>query len=325
MKLEPKNIHTTERLATITPEEGVILYDKSKGVLVAGDGTTKGGRPMGGTSGNNIFDGSQTITGDLTVLGNISNGHPTFKSCSFVSRAGTYGTTYLGGFYEAPATDANLTNASATQTLGDANAPYGAHAFLVAGAAGTTDSTTLTVTVTGTSVTDAGVRTATDSEVIVADCTAATTDQYFETTKKWVGQVTYTLASEGGTTFAFDFNYGFCKYEDFGNRDFTVTDFEVVGLANANDTGFNIELIKHTETGWTYHATAFVPGPTAEFDLQTVYDTEYALVAGEHFAFKISGLTIDVEGSGSEGVVCRVTTTANAAVARMDTHVGAIF
>lgn len=38
--------HTTAQLATITPELGDVLYDKTKHTLVVGDSETKGGNPM---------------------------------------------------------------------------------------------------------------------------------------------------------------------------------------------------------------------------------------------------------------------------------------
>jgi len=41
-----QNRHTTAQLASITPEEGLILMDVTKGTLVVGDGSTKGGNPL---------------------------------------------------------------------------------------------------------------------------------------------------------------------------------------------------------------------------------------------------------------------------------------
>ena len=140
-------------------------------------------------------------------------------------------------------------------------------------------------------MTDAGVRTAADTEVIVADCTASTTDEYYETTKKWIGQITFTLSSTGGSTFSFDFNYGLTKYEDFGNNDFIVSGFESVGKSNTSDTGFNIELLHHDNVGWTYHATAFVPGGSSVIcNMNTDYNTETDLSANQQFSYKRTGM-----------------------------------
>jgi len=140
-------------------------------------------------------------------------------SSSITAQGVGFGNFYLRGFYDCPVADSNLTQAATTQTYGSAAESHAAHAVCVAAAAGVTDGTGLVLTVTGTSITDAGVRTTSDSEVIVADGTAAATDQYYETTKKWLGQVTYTLTSAGGATaYNFDFNYGFAAYDDLGNN-----------------------------------------------------------------------------------------------------------
>jgi len=252
-------------------------------------------------------------------------GLPTFKSYSMRSPTTANGTYWQAGFYDAPATKITLTNASLTQTYGTANVSRAAHAFVVAGAAGTTDGSTMVLTVTGTSITDAGVRTGADSEIIVADCRTSATNQYYETAKKWLGTITYTLSSSGGSTFTYDFNYGHCKYEDFGNRSFTLTDIEVVGLAQANDTGANIQLYKHSSTGWTYSAAAFVPGNTALAGMNTIHSTEKNLATGKYFAFKLSNQTFAVDGTGSEGVLVKITTSTNNSILYLDAHVGVVF
>lgn len=253
---------------------------------------------------NNLVDATMVnpiVEGDITASGNVS--------AVDINASGT---------------DANLSDSSDTVNVGNANNPYAAHAFIVAGGAGTTDGSTLTLTVTGTSITDAGVRTPADSQVIVIDATGSVTDQYYETSKKWLGQITFTLASDG-STFAYDFNYGLCKYEDYGNRDFTATDFEVVGLAGANDSGFNVELIHHKATGWTYAATGFVAGPAALLNMATIHGTENNLVNGEQFAFKRSELEEAVSGSDSEGLVIHLTTGSNNAVEFANFHIGVTF
>ena len=253
--------------------------------------------------------------------------HPltVYKSYSMVSRQTSSGIRYIGGYYQAPAADANLTNASATQNYGTANSANGAHVFVVAGGAGSTDGSDLVLTVSGTSVTDAGVRTPADTEVIVADCTAVALDEYYETAKKFIGTIVLTLTSTGGATFAFDFNYGLCKYEDFGNKAFTLTDIEFTGYANATDSGFDISVIHHKETGWTYSAAAFVPGPAASWVLSTDYVTERSLIAGQSFAYKRSALATAVNGAGNEGIIIKVLTTTNAALAYLNGHVGVTY
>ena len=125
------------------------------------------------------------------------------------------------------------------------------------------------------------------------------------------------------TSFTLDFNYGFCKYDDIGNHDFHINTFECVGVGNANDSDFNIELLHHLPTGWAYHATAFIPGNGAVCDLQTDHVTEYELVAGEPFAYKRTDLHAHCEGlTGAEGFVIRVTTGTNNSLEYVNCHIG---
>ena len=267
----------------------------------------------------------QDGAGNEHVLQTASSALDITKSYSFRSPAGTSGNFYAAGWYKYSAADANLNQGSITQTFGTANIAYGAHAFAVSGGNGSTDGSDLVLTVSGTSVTDAGVRTPADSEVIVATCTSSAADTYYETTKKWIGQITFTLTSTAGTTFSYDFNYGMAKYEDFGNTDFTVTQFELTGRAGANDSSFNVILHKHSNAGWTYSAAAFVPTPTTIVNLQTDYNTEYQLGNGDLFAYKRSNLSTVISGSGMEGIIVKVVTGANGAVDSMSLHVGATF
>ena len=120
------------------------------------------------------------------------------KFWSFSSPSGTTGTFYWGGFYFNSGTANDF---SGGPTFGTANASYAAHFFVVLGAS-TVDE--LTLTVTGTSITDAAVRTTSDTEnIVIPNSTSA--DAYFETDKKWIGTVTITVAS--GTAKTCDFGY----------------------------------------------------------------------------------------------------------------------
>ena len=249
-----------------------------------------------------------------------------FKSYTLSTPPGASGTFHQAGYYNAPVADSNLTQASTTQTLGAANVPYAAHAFLVAKQAGTATGGTgaVTIVVTGTSITDGGTRNASGTETIVTSIAAMSANEYFETALKWIGQVTFTLTvgATGHTAYAADFNYGFCKYEDFGNRPFTVTDLEIIGVAGADDAGIDFELLHHKATGWTFNDGAFVPGTTALKKMSTIHSTESDVDNSLPFAFKVAGMTTSVDGANSEGLVVRVTTTANNAIEFMDTHIG---
>jgi hypothetical protein len=244
------------------------------------------------------------------------------KSYNFSSRTAASGTYYLGGFYDFDVADLNLTQASATGTHGVAGSGEAAHAFMVFGA-GATDGTTVTLTVTGTSQTDEGVNTPADSEVLYTGTVAGLTlNDYKETTKKWVGQVTYTLTSDG-VNFSMDFNYGFAKYEDFNNLDATLRAIEFVGLADAADSGFNLQLIHHNATAFLYSAAAFTD-PLSFADLNTDHGGVNDLKAGRNFSWKRTNLSQPLGSSGLGGVVIKVVTSVNNSVAYMNGHMTAI-
>jgi len=239
--------------------------------------------------------------------------------------AGTY---YLGGGYEAPAAEANLDESPTVATLGTANNPYAMKVFIVAGAAGLTDAGVVGVRVAGTSMTPAGVRTALDTEVLSADITALATDQYLESSKLWIGQVTIELyvVSGAATVYSLDVNYGFAGYDSMNGRDFSLTSLEVTGLGGAIDAGFDIEILKHEPRDWTYDAAAFAPGSTGMVLAQFSVDmnTESDLAAGELFNW-IRTMADTVAGSAGEGLIIRVTTTAAGAVEQAQFQLGLSF
>ena len=136
-----------------------------------------------------------------------------------------------------------------------------------------------------------------------------------------MGQITYTLTGAAGS---FDFNYGFVKYDDFGNRDFTLTDFEATGYAGANETGLDIELLHHEPTSFVYNATAFDPNTTALISLSTDHGTNDDVANDNNFAYKRAGLATAIAGSSSEGLIIRVNTATNNSMAYMNFHIGAI-
>lgn len=270
--------------------------------------------------------GDGTNTGWRRMIPDV----PMFRSRTMTTQGIGTGIFYTDGHYEFSTSDANLTQASTTQTFGAINEASATHASLIAGGAGSASggAGAVEIEISGTSITEAGVRTTSDTEILVADITAMSTDEYFETTKKWLGQITYTLQNAGGstqTTFNADFNYGHTKYTDMGDRDFTITDFKIDGLAGANDTGFDVRLLKHSSSGWTYAATGFSPGNGPIASLATDYVTEKNLVNGSDFAYDRTNLNTAVEGSGSEGYIVEITTGANNAIQYINTSVGVLF
>ena len=287
----------------------------------------------GGESGEVLFilpsNDAQTVR-IRNGVGNIYTKHQVDRAdYSFNSPTGSSGIDYVGGNYLFPATEAALTNGSPTVTVGSANASYAMHAVVVGKGDGATDGSDLVLTVTGASIDDEGNYNGSDSQVIVADALLATfaLNTMSETPKKWLGQATITLSSTSGGTFNCSFNYGYAKYEDFGNQDFTSSLFEVVGVGGANDTGANFRLLKHSTANWHWHATAFVPGPTAGeanelTNMNTDHSTEQNLINGEPFQHKRVDLNTDISGSGSEGTVVEITTSANRAIEHADLHFG---
>jgi hypothetical protein len=246
---------------------------------------------------------------------------PSYISATFKSPSAVTGTFHFYGYYEAPATHVVLTNASATQTLGSSNNAYEAHVFIVAKEAGTATggaTGTAKITITGTSMTSGGVRTAADSEILVADVTALTANQYVESSKMWIGTVTLTIAATGDhTTFSATVNYGFASAFHFAERKVRIIQFEATGRAGATDSGFNIQLLRHGSTGWTYSTAAFVAGGTALLDMNVDFNTEKNITSGKRWHYHRKNLSIIVDGE-TEGIVGRITTGANNSVESSD-------
>ena len=296
------------------------------------------------TEGNAANDDLDTINGgsggeillilpnndDRTVrirhgIGNIFLKHQVeSKGYSFSSPAGSSGVFYSGGYYNWATADANLTQSLLSVTHSAANSPSACHIGIVAAGIGTVDLGVVKLTVAGTTLDDDGNRAASQTVTLVADITTLSTDQYVETTEKWIGQVTIALAIASGSpvNFNLDINYGCSKYEDFGNQAFTINVLECVGLAGANDTGFNLRLFHHSSAGWTYAASGFVPGGTVLANMNTDYSTEQDLASGESFAYKRVNLNTDITGDNSEGLILEITTSANKAIEIMDMHFG---
>lgn len=254
---------------------------------------------------------------------------PNHKSTSVSTQGlGAAADLFSFGFYEWNAGDANLDEGTLTQVFGTANASYAAHAFAVFAGAGSVNAGQVGLRVNGVSITDQGVRTAGDSETLTDDITSVAANQYLETDKKFLGTVTYELFTVDGSpaTFSLDFNYGFAKYDDWGNNNFKLTDIECVGFAGANDSNFNISLIHHRSTGWTYSAAAFTPITAARTIASLVGDhvTDDELALNTHFAWKRDNLSTDIDGANGEGFLIFLDTSSNNSIEYLNMHVGAM-
>ena len=248
------------------------------------------------------------------------------KSYDFSSPIGSTGVFYAAGYYDTPAGHKAATQGAATQTYGGVNHLHAGHAFIVAGAAGVVavgGANQVGLKVSGTSINDQGVRVGGDEEVLIDDITNLATDQYLETNKKWNGVITFELYIVGGApaTYSLNFNYGYCKYDDYSNRNFVINGFECVGIAGANDTGFNIQLLKHKTTGLTYSIAAFDPGSAPLADMNVDHGVEEDLAIDEACAYKRDNLSTLVNGATTEGYIVKITVGANRAIETMSIHV----
>lgn len=238
----------------------------------------------------------------------MSSGNPyqsMIKSYT-MSDVGTDDTSYIGGFYEAPAAHTTLTiGGTVTQTYGTANLCYAAYAFVVASAA---SANACVLTVSGKSIDDNGVTVVGDSEVVVANTSTSSTNAFYQTVKKWLGTITYTLTGAAG---AFTFNYGLAQYEHMGDRDFIITSFTCYGKSAANGTNYDIQLLHHEFTGWTYSAAAFVPGSTPVCSMLTDYGASSSIATGEYYSYTRTNLYEKVKGTIDEGMLVRVHETTN--------------
>lgn len=226
------------------------------------------------------------------------------KSFAFLSSAGSAGTWYAGGFYNFAATHDDFNPAI---NFGTANAAYGAHILFVLGA-NTVD--TITIRVTGTSMTHAGVRTAADTENVVFTHPALV-DDYKETEKHWIGQVAIEVI--GGT--AKDCNYGHVNAWRNNEINFTVKGLECTWLGGANDATPDIKLRHHKFTGWTYNAGAEPTPPTELASMATDYNTEIQVRNNEEGSWIRDNLGVAINADNEEGIFIELVTTSNAAFA----------
>lgn len=213
------------------------------------------------------------------------------------------GTTFypLGAYIHG---STSFTPSATPQNLGTANNPYGAHAFLVLGAT----SADMVVRVTGTSITDTGTRTAGDTESI--NTSGGALNAYYQTTKRWIGTIAYTLLSGTGVAV----NNGMVHAWRNQGIALTLSEIEIEGRGAAADTAFDVLLIHHQAAGWTYNAGSSATHPTAVASLATDLSTESDLAFGQQFRWLRTGLSEAVPANGVDGVIVKVVTGAGDSV-----------
>jgi len=198
---------------------------------------------------------------------------------------------YAGGFYDFASADNDFDPSIA---FGTTAVGVAAHFSIVTGAVATTE---IQITITGTSITDTGVQTGSDSEIItIPEATAA--DSYFETLKKWNGEIT--IETTAGT--AVTCNYGWTKYWDHRNEDFQIIGFEAIWESDSTDSSSDIVLIHHKATGWTFNSGAKPDRPTPIASLTGDHPGNTTLKVGQG-AWKRSDLATDINGADGEGVL----------------------
>ena len=211
--------------------------------------------------------------------------------------------------------------------FGIASNAYGAHAWIVAGGTGSVDAGQVGIWVIGTTQNDVTGKIDLDTAIITDDITSLSLNDYLETPEKFdsTGVWEFYTVSGSPTTYSLDFNYGYAKYEDFGNVDFTVTGFEVTGLGGATDVNFDLTLLHHSATGWVYAATGFAPGNSVIADWSDKKAPSDNIINNVNFACKWSELNYFVNGDSDEGIIVRLVTAQPNTIQSMSLHLtGAI-
>lgn len=201
---------------------------------------------------------------------------------------------YFGGFYDHGAVPDSFAPAI---TLGAANQACAAHFFVVTGAVPVAD---VTITITGTTITDAGVQTAGVAVELVIPA-GTPVNSYIETSEKWNDQLT--VETTGGAPILC--NYGLSKYYDNNNRDYVILGFETIWESQSNDATSDIRLIHHGADGWTFNPAGEATPPYI-YTRANDYGPNVAHVAGRDGAWKRVGLDVEVNGNDSEGIIWEV-------------------
>lgn len=271
-------------------EYGVALQHKSQVVLLSGTPPS-----VTGTSGDTRIGEVAATWAEIATaraLGEgIDDAHIGENSTTHWNLQTNLADGWMGGFYDF---DTGNNDFSPSVNWGTANVAYGAHVGFVQGAVSGDE---ITIRVTGTSFLDDGTETPADTEDVVI--AAGAVDRYFETAKKWTGQVT--IETVAGT--AVVFNYGWVKYWDHRNQDFRVEGVEAIWESDSTDSTSDITVIHHSAAGWTYQAAN---GPLHVHLAQRSSDyTNNAQRVGQG-AWKRTDLMQDVIGSASEGVLIHI-------------------
>ena len=214
------------------------------------------------------------------------------------------GTTYFVGMYDFGSTDDDFNPGI---SFGDVNSAHASVVFLVqAAGAGGGDTT---IQISGTSILG-GTRTPADTEdLVVSDAGAAGT--FYQTTKRWNGQVTITKTAGPDLLCG----YGFAAFFDRASSDYILTSIGIEWFGGANDSAFDFQLLLHSANGWTYNVGA-APTPAAPaFSSLSDLSPENEVVNGKSGGWG-RGDNLAVAGSSDEGLIARSVTGTNNSIER---------
>lgn len=268
---------------------------------------------------------SHATTGSMVVAINRISRNDISKSYSFTSQGIGAGLYYKAGFYDFSDTSFAATQASSTIAYGDLDRARDAHAGIVPQAPGIVVGTgQVGLRVVGIKDSENGIpQVAGEIGIITEDITTLTADTYFETSEKWSGQITFELYIVTGspTAYSMNFNYGFAKYDDLQDRDYTITAFECVWQGNASNNTLDIALVKHTAEGWTFATSNFIAGNgdicRKSIDMQLSSNVNNNLDG----AYKRTNLNTYIAGESGEGHIIEITTGGTSTIQTMDLHV----
>jgi hypothetical protein len=171
---------------------------------------------------------SDAINGEFLVSINNIKRNDITKSYAFTSQGISSGTYQKAGFYDFNDTSFAFSNATPSVSYGTAGRARDAHAGIVpAGAGSVVGGGQVGLRVNGTLDSEDGTPQQAGTDVITEDITTLVADTYFETPAKFSGQITFELYVVSGTptSYSLGANYGFAKYDDMQDRDYTITDY----------------------------------------------------------------------------------------------------
>ncbi len=241
-----------------------------------------------------LVDGIWSLHGGSTTRDTIAIG----------IRTGSSGKTFIVGSYEFGSADSDFNPGI---SFGNANVAHGARFFLVqAAGAGGGDTT---IRVTGASI-DGGISTPADSEDLIVIGTGAA-GTYYTTVKRWNGQISIVKFS-GPDLLC---NFGLATWYDRESTNFMLTGVAVQAFGGANDSGFDLQVLKHSESGWTY-VPAGEPIPAAPIASSLSDMTpEHEVASGKEWQWSRPEINVSVAGSTGEGLIAQAITTTNNTIA----------